>query len=238
MSSEKKALIIDFDHTLAYTEHYKQDFINLAEKILDLSKKDIRNRLLDLTQEIRKGNYLLSSEDFVKRVVGDKFDEIKYEEMIKENEKLLENFSKYIPQEALDFLNKIKEKGFEIIIYTYGEKNFQKTKIKHSGILKEIEDIDVIYTQENKRDKILELIKNKGIERGYFINDNFRENEEVETFLKNQNYEAIRVINKLPPYRKDPIDSDKIIFHNFSEILEFIENQELEKEVKQEFRTK
>lgn len=191
---------IDFDNTLYETAKLTDAMISsMCDNIVSSSYLNKE----DLAQNI-KSNFNSSEGNIYEyaKIIASKHN-VEEETLIRAVDKTLFNGSEYVYKDAINFLEKIKEKGDKLILLTYipnTNQNYQMKKIVGSGISKYFEEI--IITTKNKYE--LSLDYNNGI----FIDDDVK------------NLEGL--------ISKNPIRVIRIRKQNNKHSLEEIENEHIE----------
>lgn len=165
-------IYIDFDRTLFDCETFLKDFYAIINKYQ--IPKDI---FMKCQNQCKK-------QGFNPGIILDKvakeyeFDENIYHEI----DNLLKDSHKYLYKDAIKFLKELKKLGYQIIILTKGNEEYQREKIMYSNI-------DEYYSE------LIVTMKHKGkldidYQEGIFIDDN---PIEIESILKRKPKNIIRI---------------------------------------------
>ena len=188
---------IDFDNTLYETARLTDAMISsICDNISDSLNKE------ELVQSI-KSNFNSSKGNIYKyaKAVASKHN-IEEEILIKAVDKILLNGSKYVYKDAVNYLEKIKEKGDKLIILTHipeTNQDYQMKKIIGSGISKYFEEI--IITTNNKYE--LSLDYNNGI----FIDDDVKN---LEGLLSKNQIREIRIRKQNNKHSKEELENENV----------------------------
>jgi FMN phosphatase YigB (HAD superfamily) len=176
-------IFIDFDDVLFNTKSFIKDIKKLFYEF------GIPNKIFDETYKSKRkslkmnGKYLLTYDPSLQ------FEKIRNKlgldtrPLEKEFYTLLKNAKRYVFKDACIFLeNKNKN---DLFILSFGTSNFQKEKIKNSGITKYFKKIIIISRETKARaiKEILEKQKLKNKEPVYFFDDREKFLEDVKTHL-------------------------------------------------------
>lgn len=152
-------IFIDFDDVLFNTKVFKDDIMDIfkrngiSEKIFSRYYKDGSEKKGD--EKVRKYN----PREQIKRIRMAGFETKKIE---KEIIKLLKNTQKYLFSDGIYFLKKFKKE--ELYVVSFGDKKFQREKIKNSGIEKYFKKILIV--DFSKAVGIKNILRNKSIKQG------------------------------------------------------------------------
>jgi len=144
---------IDFDNTLFDTVSFYRDMKNifyqngLTQVMIDEYKKD----LVIPYDPLEMLNYYQRLNKIDKKINI-------------EIDNLFKKANNYLYNDSIDFLLRIKNKGYKIIILTYGSENYQMLKINYSKLRDYVDEI--IITDISK--DLLEI----DYQNGVFIDDN------------------------------------------------------------------
>lgn len=194
---------LDFDYTLFDTYLFREELY----KILEIN--GLATSELPLTIEKKENNQrLLNIKEVFKTLSQEK--NIPLENFIIPLEKLYERGQEYLYSDTIEFLEYLKSKGHKIYIITWGEKEYQKEKIKIAKIDKYFDEI--IFAETLKYE-----LENIDYSNGIFIDDSVRDLEG----LYEKNAKQLYRIK-----RKNGKNSDKQL--NIKDIIEFNSLKELQ----------
>jgi len=160
-------IFIDFDDVLFYSKKFIQDEKKIFRKY-KISEKIFQKHYYQYRKD-KKGN-LIRIYDLKKQLRGIKKEKkMDIEPIRKELEAFLKNTRKYIFNDVENFLKKFEKKNLFII--SYSKTDFQKNKIKNSGISKYFKKI--IITDEKKFKVLKRIIDTEKIkeEEIFFLED-------------------------------------------------------------------
>lgn len=142
---------VDFDHTLYNTPLLTRDMLNtLATYISQKSNDNFEHILNTLTQKFKRGTTNIY--DIYQLI--EYFSQNQYYYDIAEATSLVNQVifhgKKYLFDDAICFLQNLKEQGHKVYILSYNEKEvyFQTVKIAGSGLLKFVDGVFPIITQK------------------------------------------------------------------------------------------
>lgn len=155
---------IDFDGTLYNTDMLKEDLLNIVIEKVEGYKTNKEEAMKEVKSVFNRENiyniYNLAI------FFADKYN-FDSKELIGKINETAENGQKYLYEDSIEFVKKLKDKGNTIHIFTYASNEdieYQNTKIKGSKIASFF-DV-VIITAQNKH------TLNINYENGIFIDDN------------------------------------------------------------------
>lgn len=193
---------LDFDYTLFDTHAFREGLYEILEK------NGFDKTYLALTPEMKEnGQKLLNIKELFKSLSVSR--NIPVENFLEPLEELYSRCDKFVYDDTVEFLNYLKSKNHRLHVLTWGEKEFQKEKLKASKLYDYFDEI--IYAEQLKYK--LDIDYSNGI----FIDDSIRDLEG----LYNQNAKQVFRIK-----RKNGKNSDKEL--NIKEILEFDSLKELQ----------
>lgn len=196
---------LDFDYTLFDTYKFREELY----KILEINGLD--KTTLPLTVEKKDNSQkLLNIKEVFKKLSKEK--NIPVENFMNPLEKLYERGHEFLYSDSIEFLEYLKSKGHKIYTITWGEKEYQKEKLKISKTYEYFNEI--IYAEQLKYTLDIDY------ENGIFIDDSVRDLEG----LYNRNAKQVFRIK-----RKNGKNSDKEL--NIKEILEFETLKELQEHI-------
>lgn len=194
---------LDFDYTLFNTYEFRKELY----KILEANK--CNRDMLKLT--IETGNHkLINIREKFKALSKQK--NIPLDNFIKPLEELYNNCEKYIYDDVIDFLKYLKQQNHKKYILTWGEKEYQKEKVKATKIEKYIDE--VIYTDKLKYNLDIQY------KDGIFIDDSIRDLKGL--YSKKAKYVfRIKRINGKNSHKELNIEEIKE-FNSLNEIKEYL----------------
>ena len=194
---------LDFDYTLFDTYLFREELY----KILEINGIDRTE--LPLTVEVREdGQKLLNIKQQFERLSKEK--NIPLEKFIEPLERIYKRGYEYLYSDTIEFLEYLKSKGHKIHILTWGEKEYQKEKIKRAKIEKYFDKIIIAETLKYELEDI-------DYPNGIFIDDSVRD---LEGLYEKKAKQLFRI------KRKNGKNSDKQL--NIKDILEFNSLKELQ----------
>ncbi|MBR4110456.1 MAG: HAD family hydrolase [Clostridia bacterium] len=194
---------LDFDYTLFNTYEFRNELYKILES------NNCNRDALKLT--IEEGNHKLIN-------IREKFKElskrknIPIENFIKPLEELYNNCEKYIYDDSIEFLKYLKQQNHKLYILTWGEKEYQKEKVKASKLEKYVDE--VIYTEKLKYN--LEIQYKEGI----FIDDSVRDLKGLHA-KKAKNVFRIKRVNGKNSHKELNIEEIKE-FTSLKELKEYL----------------
>ena len=190
-------IYLDFDRTLFDTNTFLDEIYKLINKY-DISKNIFEESKIKLKEKGFNIYWILNE---VKKKCH--FDKEIYDEI---NE-LMKNSFIFIYADVIDFLKKLKEKHYEIILLTKGNKEFQQRKIDYSKVKDYFDDI--IITLKHKGDLEIDY-------QAIFIDDC---EKELLSIMKN-NPKRLIYINR--HNRKEINDSRIMTIYSLKELEEIL----------------
>ena len=200
---------LDFDYTLFDTHLLRKGLYEILEK------NGLDETYLALTPELKtNGQKLLN----IKELFGNlaKTKNIPIEKFLEPLEELYSKCDQFVYEDTVEFLEYLKSKNHKLHVITWGEKEFQKEKLKASKLYDYFDE--VIYAEQLKYTLDIDY------KNGIFIDDSVRDLEG----LYNQNVKAAFRIK-----RKNGKNSNKEL--NIKEILEFNSLKELKDYLEESF---
>ena len=193
---------LDFDYTLFDTYLFRQELYKILEK------NGLDKKYLVLTPEIKEnGQKLLNIKELFRSLSIS--ENIPLENFLEPLEELYSKCYKFVYDDSIEFIKYLKSQNNKLYILTWGEKEFQKEKIKASKLYEYFDGI--IYAEQLKYTLDIDY------ENSIFIDDSIRELEG----LYNQKAKQVYRIK-----RKNGKNSDKEL--NIKNILEFNSLKELQ----------
>lgn len=193
---------LDFDYTLFDTYKFREELYKILEK------NGLDRTYLAITPEMKtNGQKLLNIKELFKSLSETK--NISLNNFFQPLEDLYARCDELVYDDTVEFLNYLKSKNHKLHVLTWGEKEFQKEKLKASKLYEYFDEI--IYAEQLKYTLDIDY------ENGIFIDDSVRDLEG----LYNRNAKQVFRIK-----RKNGKNSDKEL--NIKEILEFETLKELQ----------
>lgn len=162
-------IIFDFDYTLFDTGRFKQnmgliaDACGINQKFFwQTYQQTVEKNLVTYNYDIDYHCYLIKKDYF--------FDKVRFKREIL---KLINNSYQFLYSDTLSVLSKLYLE-YELVLFTLGNKNFQKSKIEGSQIKEFFKDI--IYSELIKQYNFTKVISTN---LNYFISDSVIEVEEA-----------------------------------------------------------
>lgn len=206
-------IIIDFDDTLFDTIYLKADWAKL------LGRYGIDNHLFQQTYQgayqDESGRAAFSFERHLsileKTVLN--LDKVKIQ---KNKEKFIKGLGGYLKEGAVDFLLALKRKGFLLILLSLGAQDYQRLKIKRTGIGKYF---DKIITVDESKARVLRSLLGQKFESTILINDKIKESQEIAA-----SFPKLKIILMVSPVfsLKDYQTSGLPYFKTFKQILNYL----------------
>ena len=195
-------IYLDFDYTLFDTYEFRKGLYAILEK------NGLDKTYLAMTPEMKtSGQKLLNIKELFKSLSETK--NIPLENFLEPLEKLYSECDKFVYDDTIEFLNYLKSKDYKLHVLTWGEKEFQKEKLKASKLYDYFDE--AIYAEQLKYELDIDY------ENGIFVDDSIRDLEG----LYNRNAKQVFRIK-----RKNGKNSDKEL--SIQEILEFNSLKELQ----------
>lgn len=186
---------LDFDYTLFDTYKFREELYEILEK------NNLDKSYLTLTPELKtNGQKLLNIKELFRNLSDLK--NIPISNFLEPLEELYKKGHKFVYDDSVEFLKYLKSKENQIYLLTWGEREYQKEKIKASKL--DIYFDEIIFAERLKYTLDIDY------ENGIFIDDSVRDLEE----LYNRNAKQVFRIR-----RKNGKNSNKEL--NTKEILEF-----------------
>ena len=158
----KKIIVFDLDDTLFLTQEFKKELIKNFQKI-GLPKKIFLKTYLASKKDQR---YL--GENYQIKLIKKIFPQYSFKKLKSVFEKTFEKAPFFVPEETFKILAELSLK-YELILISFGEKNFQRKKIKSSGLEKFFKKI-IISSQLYKISSFSRIFRKKA--QIFFVEDN------------------------------------------------------------------
>jgi len=209
-------IFIDFDDVIFYSKKFIQDEKNIFQKngiSEEIFKKYYYQYTKNKKGEIVRRYNLKKQLQGIKKELGINTDKIE-----SELEDFLSDTEKYIFEDVISFLKQFKKE--ELFLVSYSKTEFQKLKIKNSGIAKYFKKI--IITNGNKSDEILRIIKKQKTKKEdlFFIDDRADYISEVKK--KIARIKTFLVRRKEGRYKNDANEYCDFIIRNLKKAVKII----------------
>ena len=158
----KKIIVFDFDNTLFLTKEFKKELIKNFQKI------GVAPKLFLKTYLASKKNHKYLGPHYQIRLIKKISPQYSFKKLKDVFEKTLKKASFFVPPEIPKILAKLSLK-YELILISFGEKNFQRKKIKNSGLQKFFKKI-IISSQAHKISSFSKIFRKKA--KIFFVEDN------------------------------------------------------------------
>lgn len=199
---------LDFDYTLFNTYAFRNELYNILEQ------NGLDKSYLALTLEDREQK-LINVREVFKEL--SEINNLNIDNFIKPLDELYKKSDRFVYDDVIDFLKYLRMKKHKIYLLTWGEREYQREKLKASK-LEEYFD-ETIFTEKLKYTLDIDY------KNGIFIDDSIRDLEGL--YNKNAKY-VFRI------KRKDGKNSDKKLnvkgileFSSLNELKEYLEKVEL-----------
>ena len=190
-------IYVDFDRTLFDCDCFLDDLYAVVDKYeISVPFREYQNQCK------KKGFNPYTILDLVKKEYD--FDDAVYQEI----DDLMNNGKKYLYSDAYSFLDYLRKKGYEIIILTRGNSNYQRKKISLV--------IDGYF------DKLIVTMNHKGklkldYSNSIFIDDNPKE---IQSIILNNPKKIIRMQRENSKYNNIDIENDISVVKTLKEIID------------------
>ena len=193
---------LDFDYTLFDTHEFREGLYKILEQ------NGLDKTYLALTQEMKtNGQTLLNIKSLFKSLSEEK--NIPINNFLKPLEELYNKCEQFVYDDTIEFLKYLKSQNHKLYILTWGEKEFQREKLKASKLDKYFDE--AIFAEQLKYTLDIDY------ENGIFIDDSIRD---LEGLYNKKAKQVFRI------KRKNGKNSNKEL--NIKEILEFNSLKELQ----------
>jgi len=193
---------LDFDYTLFDTYAFRQGLYEILEA------NGLDKTYLAITPEMKtNGQQLLNIKALFKSLSKTK--NIPLENFLQPLEELYNKCNEFVYDDTVEFISYLKSKNHKLYVLTWGEKEFQKEKLKASKLYDYFDEI--IYAEQLKYTLDLDY------ENGIFVDDSIRD---LEGLYEKNAKQVFRI------KRKNGKNSNKEL--NIKEILEFNSLRELQ----------
>lgn len=190
---------LDFDYTLFNTYAFRKELYNILEQ------NGLDKSYLALTLEDREQK-LINIREVFKEL--SEMNNLNIDNFTKPLDELYKKSDRFVYDDVIDFLKYLRMKKHKIYLLTWGEREYQREKLKASKLEEYLDE--TIFTEKLKYTLDIDY------ENGIFIDDSIRDLEG----LYNRNAKYVFRIK-----RKDGKNSNKKL--NVKEILEFSSLNEL-----------
>ena len=182
-------IYIDFDRTLFDTDKFLIDLYNIIVN----SKIDLYEFKKIKLKEKKNGfnPYNVLEKMQVNSDIYQKIDE------------LISNCDNYLYSDSEEFLKKLKEKNYNIILLTKGNSDFQIRKVKSTRVYSYFDDVIVTLKKKGKL--------NLDYQNSIFIDDN---PSEIESIMKRNPKRMIRIMRENAKYNDVVIKESVDVIHN------------------------
>ncbi|MDD2656751.1 MAG: HAD hydrolase-like protein [Patescibacteria group bacterium] len=207
--------IIDFDDTLFDTQKFKQE---LASSLLSL---EIGEKLFWQTYAeariLSDGTFSYSFERHASILEREGFD---YKQVLDNLNKVKEKIKFFLFEDAIYFLESLKESKQDLYLLSLGDENFQKLKVEECSISKYFKQ--VFFRGKDKELVVKEILAENKDTNVFFINDKIEESQKIKN-----DFQSIEVILKQAvtlteeKYKKSGLK----YFKTLTEIKEYVTNE-------------
>ena len=182
-------IYIDFDRTLFNTDKFLIDLYN----VIINSKIDLYEFKKNKLKEKKNGfnPYNVLEKIHVNSDIYQKIDE------------LISNCDNYLYSDSEEFLKRLKEKNYNIILLTKGNSDFQIRKVKSTRVYSYFDDVIVTLKKKGKL--------NLDYQNSIFIDDN---PSEIESIMKRNPKRMIRIMRENAKYNDVVIKESVDVIHN------------------------
>lgn len=197
---------LDFDYTLFDTYLYRKELV----KILEANGLD--KTYLQLTPETEyEGQKLLNIKELFSNLSEEK--NIPLNKFLDPLEELYARYHEFVYEDTAEFLKYLKSKKHKLFILTWGEKEFQKEKLKASKLYDYFDEI--IFTEKLKYKLDIDY------ESGIFIDDSVRD---IKGLYKKNAKQIFRIKRKNGKNSKKELNIKEVLeFNSLKELQEYLE---------------
>ncbi len=206
--------IIDFDDTLFDTHAFKKARLE-ALLAIGVGEEDYQ-KTYKLARNNSAGVFTYSDQRHAEILEVHGYDKEKCLQVLKT---VTENLAKFLREDAIDFLEELKQKSETMILLSLGDPSFQELKVKNSGIHDYFDRTFMVDdTKIHVVEEIIDGVKDKAI---WFVNDKVGETEEIVSKFP-QVKAVLRISDNFP--ESEYYNSDIPAFKSLKEINDFISN--------------
>ena len=207
----KKIIIFDFDNTLFSTSQFKKELIGNFKKL------GITQEIFEKTYFASKKNKKYQGYNYHIKLIKKIYPKYSFKQLKDVFKRTLRKSYFFVYPEVLKILPNLSLK-YELVLISFGEKNFQRKKIKNSGLEKFFKKI-IISSQFNKISSFSKIFRKKA--QIFFIEDN----PLVLKAVKKKFPEVITIcLTRKKKLKKDP--SIDYYLKNLSQLLEILKKIE------------
>jgi len=209
--------IIDFDNTLFNTHTDQGSFVDMRYK--DLAQLGVSEEIYHKTgKQIQtstsKGQGLYTSERHAEAIAQYGFDK---QEIFDALHKTMFDMRSFLFPDTEDFLQSLKNTGKPLVLFSFGDPEWQYEKVKGCGIEKYFDR--VFMTKQPKQEVIHKLLEHVHNQEVWFINDRVQETQEViDVFPQIKAILKISVNNNIEDYENSGLP----YFKTLTEIKNYI----------------
>jgi len=147
---KKVILVLDFDDTLFEAKRLKQDIFSLFEKEFRIARAVVE----DVYTQSKHGGYSMEKHAALLQAQAP---DVSADKIRTAMEAFYTTMQGYVFPDVLPVLERLKAKGVELILLTYGEHDFQSRKIAGTGLAQLCEK--VVITTDAKSAAVKELFR-------------------------------------------------------------------------------
>ena len=173
-------IIIDFDDTLFDTQKFKKELsfclldVGIDEKMFWQTYAEARI--------LSDGNFSYSFKRHASILEKEGFD---YKQVLDNLNKVKEKINNFLFEDAIYFLESLKESKQDLYLLSLGDENFQKLKVEECGIAKYFKK--VFFLGKDKELIVKEIFQENKDSNVFFINDKIEESQKIKKDFPNIN---------------------------------------------------